>query len=100
MAKIYAPNERYTGISAGVSFSNGVGVTEDKWLVQWFKYKGYKVVEDEPEGIIEADGEEPMATDEKLEEMTVAELKEKAKEKNIPNYAKMKKDELIKALKG
>jgi hypothetical protein len=35
-----------------------------------------------------------------IEELTVPELKEIAKEKNIPNYGKMKKDELIKALKG
>lgn len=49
MAKIYAPNERYAGVTAGVSFSNGVGVTEDKWLMQWFQYKGYKVVEEKKE---------------------------------------------------
>ena len=49
MAKIYAPNERYAGVTAGVSFSNGVGVTEDKWLIQWFEAKGYKVVEEKKE---------------------------------------------------
>lgn len=48
MAKIYAPNERYAGVTAGVSFSNGVGETEDKWLMQWFESKGYKVVEEKP----------------------------------------------------
>ncbi len=48
MAKIYAPNKGYAGVTAGVSFSNGVGETEDKWLIQWFEAKGYNVVEEKP----------------------------------------------------
>lgn len=109
MAKIYAPNERYAGVTAGVSFSNGVGETEDKWAIQWFKYKGYKV-EDEPEENPNAGAEEEIETaqteaqDERgkhidLEIMTVPELKELAKEQNVSGYGRMKKDELIKALK-
>ncbi len=84
MAKIYAPNERYAGVTAGVSFSNGVGVTEDKWLIQWFKNKGYKVVEEALN----------------LEDLKVSELRELAKEKDIEGYYEMKKDELIQALEG
>jgi len=48
LAKIYAPNKGYAGVTAGVSFSNGVGETEDKWLIQWFEAKGYNVVEEKP----------------------------------------------------
>lgn len=43
MAKIYAPNPRYSGISASVKFVNGVGETDDPRLIKWFKSKGYKV---------------------------------------------------------
>lgn len=43
MAKIYAPNKRYCGVSAGVEFVNGVGETDDPRLIKWFKSKGYKV---------------------------------------------------------
>lgn len=43
MAKILAPNKSYTGISAGVAFSNGVGETEDKRLIEWFHSHGYTV---------------------------------------------------------
>ncbi|MFD2658623.1 hypothetical protein [Gracilibacillus thailandensis] len=46
MAKIKAPNKDYTGISAGVSFVKGEAETDDKWLIQWFKNKGYEVEEE------------------------------------------------------
>ncbi len=46
MAKIYAPNKEYTGISAGVPFVNGVGETEKPHLVEWFKVHGYEVEDD------------------------------------------------------
>lgn len=45
MAKIIAPNKKYSGIAAGVSFYNGVGETTDPYLIQWFKEHGYKVEE-------------------------------------------------------
>ena len=37
MPKIYAPNKEYTGVSAGVSFVKGVGETDKKHLIEWFK---------------------------------------------------------------
>ena len=44
--KIYAPNENYTGSSAGVTFVNGVGETDNSHLIEWFKEHGYKVDEE------------------------------------------------------
>jgi len=43
MAKIYAPNKGYTGVSAGVRFVNGVGETDDPHLIDWFRRRGYRV---------------------------------------------------------
>lgn len=83
MAKIYTPNRGYTGKIAGVSFVNGEGETENEWLIQWFKNKGYKVVEEK-----------------KLEDLTVSELRKIAAGKNIEGYSDMRKAELIKALEG
>ena len=83
MTKIYVPNRGYTGKIASVSFINGEGETEDKWLIQWFKNKGYKVMEEK-----------------KLEDFTVSELRKMAAEKEIEGYSDMRKAELIEALEG
>lgn len=45
MAKIYAPVKEYNGISAGVSFRDGVGETFSPHLLKWFREHGYKVEE-------------------------------------------------------
>lgn len=83
MAKIYAPNRRYAGRVAGVSFINGEGETDNKWLIEWFRNKGYKVV-----------GEN------RLKDMMVNELRKMAAERNIEGYSDMRKTELIKTLEG
>ena len=44
--KIYAPNEDYSGSSAGVTFVNGVGETDNPYLIDWFKDHGYEVDEE------------------------------------------------------
>jgi hypothetical protein len=43
MAKVIAPNDQYTGLSATVMFVNGVGETDNEHLLQWFEDKGYTV---------------------------------------------------------
>lgn len=48
MAKILSPVKNYTGVSASVPFCNGIGYTEDEYLIGWFKEHGYEVVTEEP----------------------------------------------------
>ena len=36
--KIFSPVKTYTGMSASVSFCNGVGETDDPHLIKWFNY--------------------------------------------------------------
>lgn len=45
MAKIKSPNNRFTGVRAGVSFVNGEAETENTWAINWFKNNGYEVEE-------------------------------------------------------
>lgn len=46
MTKILAQNKQYNGISASIQFINGVGETSNPYLINWFKQKGYEIVED------------------------------------------------------
>ncbi|MBB6218665.1 hypothetical protein HNQ80_004839 [Anaerosolibacter carboniphilus] len=87
MAKIHAPNKQYSGVSASVTFINGVGETDLPHLIEWFKGHGYEIEEEEKPGT-------------EYEKMKVDQLKELAKEKGIEDYNKMKRDELIKALEN
>ena len=72
MAKIIAPNKQYTGISASVYFCNGIGETDSKDLINWFKEPGYSVVEEDIE-----------KKDKSIDEMSVEELISYADEHNI-----------------
>lgn len=49
MAKIYAPNTEYNGLTATVRFVGGVGESTDPYLLKWFTEHGYTVkVEEAP----------------------------------------------------
>lgn len=49
MAKVFSPNKDYTGTSATVDFTQGVGECADPNLLDWFKSKGYTVEADSAE---------------------------------------------------
>lgn len=87
MYKISSPNTSYTGISASVAFSKGIGLTGKKELVPWFKNHGYKVeeIKDETKSV---------------DDMTVDELKAYAEGKNIDLTGLAKKDDILKKIKG
>jgi len=74
MAKILAPNKQYTGTSASVGFVNGIGETDDKNLIKWFKEHNYQVIED-----VKEQGQKEKT----LDEMTIEELVAYAEEKGI-----------------
>ena len=82
MAKIYAPNKDYTGISAGVHFSQGVGECTNPYLIDWFRARGYRV--EEIEG--------------KLKNMSIKELKAYAEEKEIKLGKATSKEGILKKI--
>jgi hypothetical protein len=87
MAKISAPNEHYTGFSAGVAFVDGVGHTQDEHRIDWFKEHGYAVIAEAEDAI-------------PFEKMTVDELKAYAEGKGINLENTTKKDEIIGKIRG
>ncbi|MGF9913732.1 hypothetical protein ABEX47_03355 [Paenibacillus ehimensis] len=93
MAKIYAPNTQYTGLSASVMFINGVGETSDPNLLEWFRDHGY-IVEEETTEEPAAFGPTP------FEDMTLAELKEYAEKNQIDLKGLTKKDDILAAIQG
>lgn len=86
MFKINAPNKDYTGISASVTFSKGIGLTERKELIPWFKAHGYEV-EEVPEG-------------KPVDDMTVDELKAYAEGKEIDLTGLTKKEDILNKVKA
>ena len=93
MSKVYAPNKNYTGISAGVTFVNGVGETDNKHVLEWFKSKGYSVGEEiKDEALSEGDPETDGSTiTEEAEEIEKPDTKFTKEE-----LEKMNREQLIK----
>ena len=54
MAKITSPNKEYSGLSAGVTFVNGVGETDIPHVLDWFREHGYIVEEVDPPAAVVA----------------------------------------------
>ena len=83
MAKIYCNNKEFNGISASVTFVDGIGVCEDPYLVSWFQENGYTIIEEKREPSV-------------YDSMSYKELTELAKERGF-NGIGLKKEPLIKA---
>lgn len=96
--KIYAPNKYATGTWCGTRFINGVGESNDPYIIKWFKDHGYKV-EDNSKVKVESitqPAEEVQADEPDFEAMTPNELREwlrthgyGSKIKNIRNKEKL-----------
>ena len=101
MAKVYAPNKDYNGVTASVPFTNGVGFSSNPYLLDWFKEHGYKVEDDIAEDDIAEDdiAEAKSEANTDISQLSYEELKSLAKDKGVDGYHKMKKEELVDALK-
>lgn len=107
MAKLYAPNKKYTGVTAGVAFAAGVGECDTEHLLKWFRTKGYRVEGDpedvKPEDVSDsgnADGGTDALSELKkhLEEMELEELQERAEAEDIDLGRASSKEGIIKKI--
>lgn len=88
MAKVIAPNEQYSGLSASVMFINGIGETDNEHLLQWFEGKGYTVDQSEPDPDPQTDEVAKAAELEKKEaEKRLKALRKKATDLGIEGAA-------------
>ncbi len=101
MAKIICPNKEYTGVSASVSFCNGVGETEDIRLIKWFEDHGYIVVNNEKVAvdIVGETEEKGTYTKKELEAMSAPDIDELAAKEGVDiSNCKNKSDKIEKIL--
>jgi hypothetical protein len=87
MAKIICPNKKYNGVSASVNFTNGVGETDDRHLIKWFKSHGYKV-----------ENNEKIEPSIEIDKMTADELIKFAKNNEIDIGKATSKDGILKKI--
>ena len=110
MYKISTPNKRYSGVTEGVAFADGIGQTGCKntrnVLVNDYGYTDITeqakdlgtTTKNSAKEIAQANETLKDAAD--LEKLTVDELKEIAKNKELTNYSRLKRDELIELIKN
>lgn len=112
---IKTPNPLYNGVTEGVQFENGIGKTDHlnirNILVNDYGYEDVTEYENQDKQENVNDGtdnddqqenlndssekENPEENSLDLEELTVDQLKEIAKNSGLSNYSKLKRDELI-----
>src|SRR5690625_3073005 len=110
MYKISTPNKRYSGVTEGVAFADGIGQTDCKntrnVLVNDYGYTDLTEQAKDSGTTTKNTVEETAHANEALKEvadlekLTVDELKEIAKNKGLTNYSRLKRDELIELIKN
>lgn len=87
MAKVFTPVKGFTGWRANVYFTRGVAEITDRKQIEWFREHGYKITHDEVNVAYDANGKVDLKRN-KLDEMSLAELRVFAKELGYPMLLK------------
>ena len=103
--KIYAPVPDFNGLRANVMFVNGVGETNDPYMIRWFEMHGYKVDKTTASyaDTWEAGGGEAVEeTEPDFESMTPNDLRDWAKANGLGNQIKniRNKEKLLEIIRG
>lgn len=94
---IKAPNEKFSGLVAGVHFVDGVGKTDDKVAIAYFERQGYGVGDEPSEKPGDPDAKYPAG--DPSDKWTVAQLLAYAEDRKIDIGDAKKKDEIWGAIK-
>jgi hypothetical protein len=108
--KIKTPVPDFCGIVANVRFMDGVGHTDDPYLIKWFKERGYivddngtptkPIVETPVAEVVEPEVEErPFPYPQTIEDMSVTELREFMKQNGVNPMNIQNKEKLIERFK-
>lgn len=106
--KIYAPVKDFNGMRQGIRFVNGVGETNDRVAIEWFRSHGYKVpleennIIDEPVNALVAVSDETPQNEPDFESMTPNELRDWAKANGLGGVIKntRNKEKLLELIRG
>ena len=120
--KIYAPNKNANGVYASVMFVNGVGETNNPYLIEWFVEHGYDTDSEKTSGLefqepvsvtkvstppieeVEMMGypEKETQKEKSFEDMTPLELREWAIENGLGSKIRntRNKDKLLEIIRG
>ena len=99
--KIYAPVKDFNGVRAGVRFVNGVGESNDEYMVRWFELHGYGVEKcEQSENSHEIHSDECDEPD--FESMTPNDLRDWAKANGLGNQIKniRNREKLLEIIRG
>lgn len=106
--KIYAPVKDFNGLRQGIRFVNGVGETDNRVALDWFRSHGYKVPLEEHTTITEPVNETVIAVNDSnhdetdFESMTPNELRDWAKANGLGGAIKniRNKEKLLELIRG
>lgn len=107
MYTIKTPNKKYSGVTEGVAFADGVGKTDCKItrnvLVNDYKYTDatdYSELKDQAKSVGETTKITATIAGNNIEDLSVKELKQVAKDLGLSKYSELNKEELIKLIES
>lgn len=106
--KIYAPVKDFNGLRNNVRFVNGVGETDNPFLITWFESHGYRIVDESHIATVKIVNDtefveiNKLADEPDFDSMTPLELREWARANGLGSKIKntRNKEKLLEIIRG